>query len=135
MSTDGLMDGRTDGRTHGHTSRPAISSRGLWPGELKMSQPIRVHGGYFGFPIATKSNNTSVEPLEEHLWQVWCQCMQWFLRRSRKCLSQSESRRPPWIRGGIAKHTFYLLGPKELPNQIWCKLDMLVSEKIFKVSK
>ena len=35
------------------------------------SQPIRVHGGHLGFPIATKGNNTSAEPLEECLWQVW----------------------------------------------------------------
>ena len=52
----------------------------------KMSQPIRVHGGHLGFPITTKSNNTSAGLLEEHLWQVWCQYMQWFLRRSKKCL-------------------------------------------------
>ena len=57
----------------------------------KMSQPIRVHGGHLGFPITPKSNKTNAGPLEEHLWQVWCQYMQWFLRRSQKCLSQSES--------------------------------------------
>ena len=54
----------------------------------KMSWPIRVHGG---FPIATKSNNTSSGPIDEHLWQVWWSSIQWFFRRSRKCLSQSES--------------------------------------------
>ena len=59
--------------------------------KLKMSRPIRVHGDHLGFPIATKSNNTSSGPIEEHLWQVWWSSMQWFFRRSRKCLSQSES--------------------------------------------
>ena len=51
--------------------------------KLKMPQPIRGQDGHLGFCIASKSNNTCAGPCVEHLYLVWTQFIQWFLRSSK----------------------------------------------------
>ena len=57
----------------------------------KMSQPIRGHGGHLIFPISPKNTNL-VEDVEILLpVKFSLNSLQWFQRRSRKCLNQSEA--------------------------------------------
>jgi len=56
-----------------------------------MCQPIRGQGTDVEFQIGFKSNNTWSGPHKEHVWQVWSRSLQPFLRRSWKCVSQSEA--------------------------------------------
>jgi len=42
--------------------------------------------------IHLNSNNTKLGSHKEHLWQVWSRSLKLFLRRSSKCVSQSEAR-------------------------------------------
>ena len=57
----------------------------------KMSQPIRGQGGHLVSPIGPK-NTHLVEGVEIPSCKVSLNSLQWFQRRSRKCLSQSEAR-------------------------------------------
>jgi len=57
-----------------------------------MCQPIRSQGGHIEFRFDLKSNNTWSGPHKKHLWEVWKKPLQSFLRRSSKCVSQSEAR-------------------------------------------
>jgi len=56
-----------------------------------MCQLIRGQGGHLGYRIHLKSINTWSGPNKEHLCQVWSRSLQPFLRRSSKCVSQSEA--------------------------------------------
>ena len=38
---------------------------------LEKKSKVNGQGGHLQFQITPKSNNTSSEPLEDHLWQVW----------------------------------------------------------------
>ena len=71
-----------------------------------MSQPIRGQGGHLVFPISPKKHK-----LGRGLWdlascQVSLNSVQWFQRRSWKCLSQSEARRPSCFSDRPEKHKF-----------------------------
>ena len=62
----------------------------------KMSWPIRDQGGLFVFLIGPKNEKHKLGRgrLDLASCQVSLNSIQWFQRRSRKCLSQSEARRP-----------------------------------------
>jgi len=61
--------------------------------EFKMCQPnIRGQTSYIGFRIDLKSNNTWSGPHKEYLWQLFSRYLQQFLRRSSKCVSESENK-------------------------------------------
>ena len=67
--------------------RSAVSSE-----KSKISQPIRGQGGHLVFQIGAKNTNL-VEDVKSLLsCQVSLNSVQWFQKRSRKCLSQSEAR-------------------------------------------
>ena len=57
-----------------------------------MSQQIRDKGGHFVFPIRPKKHKLGRGRLDLASCQVSLNSVQWFQRRNRKCLSQSEAR-------------------------------------------
>ena len=56
-----------------------------------MSRPIRGHGGHLVFPIGPKKHKLGTGRLDLASYQVSSNSFRRFQRRSRKCLSQSES--------------------------------------------
>ena len=69
-----------------------------------MFQPIRGQGGHLVFPIGPKNTNL-VEGVEILLpIKFSLNSVQRFQRRSRKCLSQSEARRPSCFSDRLEKH-------------------------------
>ena len=63
--------------------------------EVENASAIQRPGGHLGFPIGPK--NTNLVEDDHASRQVSLNSVQWFQKRSRKCLSQSEAGLPSWF--------------------------------------